>query len=261
MMKLIPERLRRRSEPDPDGTMTLVDHLSELRYRLLVAIAAIGVGAIAGWFLFDRVIDLLLNPYCDYWRTVPRGVRATRDCALFFSGALEPLLIKLKLVVFLGLFIALPVVLYQIWAFVVPGLTRRERKMAIPFVLSSVVLFALGALVAYWTLPKALNFLLGFAGDQFAPLLSADRFLSFVMLVALSFGLAFEFPIVLVFLLLAGAVTTRQLRDWRRGAILGIAVFAAIITPSSDPYTMLAMTIPMVLFYEGAIIVGRLIKR
>ena len=181
-MKLIPDRLRRRSEPGPDGTMTLVDHLTELRYRLLVSIAAICVGAIVGWTLFDRVIDLLTDPYCDYLRTVPRGVRATRDCALFYSGALEPLL-------------------------------------------------------------------------------TADRFLSFVMLVALSFGLAFEFPIVLVFLLLAGAVSTRQLRDWRRGAILFIAVFAAIITPSSDPYTMLAMTIPMVLFYEAAIIVGRLLKR
>ena len=260
-MKLIPDRLRRRSEPNPDGTMTLVDHLSELRHRLIVSIVSICVGGVFGWFLFDSVIDLLLNPYCNYWQTVPPAQRATRDCALFFSGALEPILIKLKLVLFLGLFFALPVVLYQLWSFIVPGLTRRERKMAIPFVVSSVLLFVLGALVAYWTLPKALNFLLGFAGQEFAPLLTGDRYLTFVMLVALSFGLAFEFPIVLLFLLLAGAVTTRQLRDWRRGAILFIAVFAAIITPSSDPYTMLAMTIPMVLFYEAAIIVGRLLKR
>lgn len=240
--------------------MTLVGHLSELRYRLIVSIVAICVGGAIGWFLFDFVIDLLLDPYCDYWRTVPRGVRATSDCALFFSGALEPMVIKLKSVLFLGLFIALPVVLYQLWAFIVPGLTKRERRMAIPFVLSSVFLFALGALVAYWSLPKALNFLLGFAGQQFAPLLTADRFLTFVMLVALSFGLAFEFPIALVFLLMVGIVTTSQLRAWRRGAILLIAVFAAVITPSSDPYTMLAMTIPMVLFYEGAIIVGRLLR-
>jgi sec-independent protein translocase protein TatC len=260
-MKLIPDRLRRRSEPNPDGTMTLVDHLSELRHRLVVSIAAICVGAVLGWFLFDRVIDLLLNPYCNYWQTVPRGLRATHDCALFFSGALEPMLIKLKTVLFLGLFFALPVVLYQLWSFIVPGLSKRERRMAIPFVVSSVLLFVLGALVAYWTLPKALTFLLGFAGQGFAPLLTGDRFLTFVMLVALSFGLAFEFPIVLIFLILAGAVSTRQLRDWRRGAILGIAVFAAIITPSSDPYTMLAMTVPMVLFYEAAIIVGRLLKR
>jgi sec-independent protein translocase protein TatC len=133
--------------------------------------------------------------------------------------------------------------------------------MAIPFVVCSMALFILGALIAYWTLPKALGFLLGFAGPQLTSLLTADKFLSFVMLVALSFGLAFELPIVLSFLLAVGVVSTRQLRDWRRGAILGIALFAAIITPSSDPYTMLAMTIPMVLFYEGAIIVGRLMKR
>jgi sec-independent protein translocase protein TatC len=128
-------------------------------------------------------------------------------------------------------------------------------------VVSSVFLFVLGAAFAYWTLPRALEFLLGFAGDQFAPLLTADKYLSFVMLVALSFGLAFEFPVGLVFLTAAGVISTRQLRDWRRGAILFIAVFAAVITPSSDPYTMLAMTIPMVVFYEGAIIVGRLMKK
>jgi sec-independent protein translocase protein TatC len=261
MMKLIPDRLRRRSEPDHDGSMSLVDHLTELRYRLLVSIVAIGVGALVGWFLFDWVLDLLLDPYCDYLETVPPKARVTQDCALFFSGALEPLIIKLKLVGFLGLFIALPVVLYELWAFIVPGLTRRERRMGIPFVLCSMALFILGALIAYWTLPRALGFLLGFAGPQFAALLTADKFLSFVMLVALSFGLAFELPIVLSFLLAVGAVSTRQLRDWRRGAILFIAVFAAIITPSSDPYTMLAMTIPMVLFYEAAIIVGRLMKR
>ena len=109
MMKLIPDRLRRRSEPGPDGTMTLVDHLTELRFRLLVSIAAICVGAIVGWTLFDRVIDLLLDPLLRLLANrAARRVRATRDCALFFSGALEPLLIKLKLVAFLGLFIALP---------------------------------------------------------------------------------------------------------------------------------------------------------
>ncbi|HZD16885.1 MAG TPA: twin-arginine translocase subunit TatC [Actinomycetota bacterium] len=259
-MKLIPARLRRRRR-DREGTMTLVEHLEELRYRLLLSLAAILVGAVVGWFLFDRVVDLLLNPYCDYWETVPARVRPTQACTLFYSGALEPALIKFKLVGFLGLFIALPVVLYQLWRFIVPGLTDRERKLAIPFVLSSMLLFALGALFAYWTLPKALGFLLGFAGQQFVPLLTGDRFLSFVMLVALSFGISFEFPIVLIFLTAAGVLSTRQLRDWRRGAILFIAVFAAIITPSSDPYTMLAMSIPMWLFYEGAIIVGRLLGR
>ena len=260
-MKLIPERFRRRPSRDPDGTMTLIEHLTELRYRLVVALSAIVVGAFFGWFLFDPVIELLTEPYCDYLRSVPPELRVTEECALSFFGALEPALIKLKLVFFLGLFIALPVVLYQLWAFIVPGLRQRERRLAIPFVLSSVLLFALGALFAYWTLPKALTFLLGFGGEQFAPVLAGDRFLSFVMVVALTFGLAFEFPVALVFLLVAGVISTGQRRQWRRGAIVFIAVFAAVITPSSDPFTMLAMAIPMVLFYEAAIIVGRLMKR
>jgi sec-independent protein translocase protein TatC len=222
---------------------------------------AIAAGATIGWFLFDRVVSLVQAPYCDYWKTVPPGLRATRQCAFFFSGALEPVLIKLKLVAVMGLFFALPVVLYQLWAFVVPGLTKRERRMAVPFVVSSVLLFALGALIAYWTLPKALGFLLGFAGSGFAPLLTGDRFFTFVVLVALAFGISFEFPVVLVFFNMVGLVTTTQLRHWRRFAILGITIFAAVITPSQDPYTMLAMTVPMWIFYELAIIVGRLMKR
>jgi sec-independent protein translocase protein TatC len=255
-MRLIPERFRRRRR-DSEGTMSLVEHLEELRTRIVIAMVAITIGSLVGWFLYRPVVNLLLEPYCDYWRTVPPASRPTRECSLFFNGAVDPVLIKLKVVVFLGLFIALPVVLWELWQFVVPGLTKRERRLGIPFVASSVVLFALGALLAYITLPKALGFLLGFAGSEFVPLLTGDKFISFVMLVSLAFGLSFEFPIVLVFLCLVGLVTTRQLRDWRRWAILGISIFAAIITPSADPYTMLAMMIPMMVFYEAAIIVGR----
>ncbi|HYF10724.1 MAG TPA: twin-arginine translocase subunit TatC [Actinomycetota bacterium] len=260
-IRLIPERFRWRPRPDSEGRMTLVEHLEELRYRLFIAVAAIAVGGVVAWFLFDPLIDLLRDPYCRYWNTVPAENRTTDECTFFFFGPLESVVVKFKLVGFIALFLALPVVLYQLWSFIVPGLTDRERKLAIPFVASSVLLFALGAAFAYWTLPKALSFLLGFAGDEFAPILTGDRYLSFVMLVALSFGVAFEFPIVLVFLTMAGVLTTRKLRDWRRGAIVSIAVFAAVITPSSDPYTMLAMCVPMWLFYEASIIVGRLMKR
>ncbi|MGZ8603975.1 MAG: twin-arginine translocase subunit TatC [Actinomycetota bacterium] len=260
-MRLIPQRLRRRRRRRAEGAMTLVEHLEELRYRLIVSIAAIAVGAIVGWFLFDRLIDLLQEPYCDYLERIPPSQRVNEECTFFFTGTLEPALVKFKLVGFMGLFFALPAVLYQLWAFIVPGLTKRERRLAVPFVISSVLLFALGALFAYWTLPKAMEFLLGFAGSNFVPLLTGDRFFSFVMLVALSFGLSFEFPIALIFLNAAGVISSTQLRNWRRGAILFIAVFAAVVTPSSDPYTMLAMTVPMWLFYEVAIIVGRLSKR
>jgi sec-independent protein translocase protein TatC len=259
-MKLIPERLRRPPR-DPEGTMTLVEHLEELRRRLFIALGAIGLGSVIGWFLYGPVLRLLQNPYCDTIENLPSGNRPPTGCKFVFTGVLEPVIIKLKVVVFLGLFIALPIVLWQLWAFVVPGLTRRERRLAVPFVASSVALFALGAVIAYFTLPKGLGFLLGFAGSGFVPLLTGDRFLGFVMLLALSFGISFEFPVVLVFLSIVGVISSQQLRQWRRGAILFIAIFAAVITPSSDPYTMTAMMVPMVLFYEGAIIVARLMNR
>ncbi len=241
--------------------MTLIEHLEELRRRLFIALGAIGLGSVVGWFLYGPVTNLVLNPYCDYWRTIPRGRRPAPDCALFFTGAIDGVILKLKVVVFLGLFIALPVVLYELWAFIVPGLTKRERRMAIPFVGSSVLLFVLGAFVAYLTLPKALQFLLGFAGGPFVPLLTGGEFLTFVMLVALAFGLTFEFPIVLIFLTSVGILSTAKLRAWRRMAILVISIAGAVITPSADPYSMLAMMLPMVLFYEVAIIVGRLMKK
>ncbi|HYX80205.1 MAG TPA: twin-arginine translocase subunit TatC, partial [Actinomycetota bacterium] len=214
-MKLIPERLRRRPR-DTEGSMTLVEHLEELRRRLFMSLGAIGVASIVGWFLYGPVLRLLQHPYCDALAQLPKASRPSTGCEFVFIGPVDAVLIKLKVVVFLGLLIALPVVLYQLWAFIVPGLTRRERRMAIPFIASSVVLFLLGALIAYLTLPKALGFLLGFAGAPFTPLLTGDKFLGFVMLVALAFGLSFEFPIVLIFLALVGVVSSRLLRDWRR---------------------------------------------
>jgi sec-independent protein translocase protein TatC len=257
-MRLIP---RVRSRKDDEGSMTLVEHLEELRGRIVKCLIAIAVGGAVGWFLYGYVIQLLLNPYCDYLQTVPKSARPTTGCHLFFLGAIDGVLIKLKVVLFLGLAFALPYILYQLWAFIVPGLTRRERRMAIPFVFTSTLLFLLGCLFAYVTLPKALQFLLGFAGAELVPLLTGDKFLGFVIIVALAFGLSFEFPIVLIFLSIVGILPSRKLRDWRRPAYLFIAIFAAVITPSADPYTMCAMMFPMMLFYEGAILVARLLKK
>jgi sec-independent protein translocase protein TatC len=254
-------KIRRRPPEERAGSMTLVEHLEELRHRLVVCIIAVGAGAVVGWFLYGPVLNLILNPYCDYWHTIDPKLRINQTCSLFFSEPLGAMVVKLKIVVFIGIVVALPVLLYQLWMFIVPGLTKRERRMAIPFVASSVLLFALGALFAYITLPRGLNFLLGFAGNKFAPILTGDRFVAFVILVAVAVGLAFEFPVLLVFLEMVGVLSTNTLRKYRRYSFLGIAIFAAIITPSSDPYTMLAMTIPMWLFYEAAIIIGRLMKK
>jgi len=259
-MRVFP-KIRRRDAEERTGTMTLVEHLEELRQRIIISMFAVAGGAVVGWLLYGPVLKLILNPYCDYWETTDPKLRINQSCSLFFNEPLGAMIVKLKVVLFLGIVVALPVLLYQFWSFIVPGLTRRERRMAIPFVTSSVLLFALGALFAYLTLPKGLNFLLGFAGSKFVPLLTGDKFITFVILVSVAFGVAFEFPVLLVFLEMVGVLSTAKLRKWRRFSILGIAIFAAIITPSSDPYTMLAMTIPMCLFYEAAIIVGRLLKK
>jgi sec-independent protein translocase protein TatC len=151
--------------------------------------------------------------------------------------------------------------LWQLWRFITPGLNRREKRYAVPFIVSSLVLFACGGTVAMLILPKALEFLLKAGGSELTPLLTADRYLTLVLLMILAFGLAFEFPVVLVFLLLARVITTRGLRRRRRYAIVGVFAFAAIITPSQDPYSLFFMAIPMCLFYEGSIIIGRIMKR
>jgi sec-independent protein translocase protein TatC len=254
-------KLRRRSTDERTGTMTLIEHLEELRHRVIVSFVALLGGAVVGWFLYPTFLSIVTHPFCDYVMSLPRDQRPPTGCDLVASGALDPLTVKLKVVFALGLFVALPVILYQLWAFIVPGLTSRERRMAVPFIAASMVLFALGALVAYVTLPKGLNFLLGFAGPTFTILITGSSFIGFVVLLTLAFGLSFEFPILLIFLGLAGVISSARLRAWRRPAIVLISVFAAVVTPSSDPYTMLAMMIPMLLFYEAAIIVIRLLKK
>jgi sec-independent protein translocase protein TatC len=257
-MKVIPRR--RRNQEQRVGTMTVVEHLEELRHRLIVSLYAVAAGAVVGWFLYPPFMTLIRSPYCDYITTHPAQAPTT-GCELIFTAPLDAMLVKIKVVVFLGLAIALPVVLYQLWAFVAPGLTAKEKKYSVPFVVSSCVLFFLGAAVAYLMLPKGFGFLLGFAGEGVVPLLTIDRYVGFVILVALAFGVSFLFPIFLVFLELAGIISPEWLAKDRRYWLLGISIFAAVITPSSDPYTMLAMMIPMYLFYEASIIIGRFLKR
>jgi sec-independent protein translocase protein TatC len=178
-----------------------------------------------------------------------------------YSGPVDPFLTFLKVGFFSGLLIALPVVLHQVWGFVTPGLTKRERRLAIPFVLVSVALFAGGALFAYSVIPRGLTFLLSFGGDSLVPLLTVDRYVGFVMLLTLAFGLSFEFPLLMIFLAGARVISTQQMRRWRRYVYFGLVVFAAVVTPTQDPYTMLLMTVPLVVFYEAAILVARLFKR
>jgi sec-independent protein translocase protein TatC len=253
--------LARRTSDESTGTMTVMEHLEELRRRIVICLLAVCVGMAVAWPLYGHFMTLIREPFCTYVHSLPKTQRPPADCHLVFTGLLEAMVVKLKIVLYLGLAISLPVLLYQLWAFIVPGLHDREKKMVVPFISSSIVLFIAGAVFAYVLLPRGLNFLLGFAGPAAVPLISLDHYVGFVVLLILAFGVSFEFPVLLVCLLLVRVISTAQLRRVRRYAILGISIFAAVITPSSDLYTMLGLMIPMVLFYEAAIIIGRFLKR
>ena len=233
--------------------MTVVEHLSELRRRIVISIIAVTLGAIVCFIFSESIIKFLITYY--------RDATAGEKDALIFLGPLDAFLTRIKIATYGGIVLALPVWLFEMWRFITPGLNPKEKRYAIPFVLSSIVLFAMGAFVAFLTLPKALEFLLDVGGSQLQPQLTADKYLSFVSLMAVAFGVAFEFPVVLMFLLLARVMTTQQLRRWRRPAILIIVIFAAVITPSQDPYSLFFMAVPMYIFYEMSIIIGRVLKR
>jgi sec-independent protein translocase protein TatC len=238
---------------DDGGRMTVVEHLTELRRRIIVCMIAITIGAIVVYIFSLEIIRFLI----EYYEDATDGEKN----ALIFTGPLDAFATRLKVATYGGFVIALPVWLFQLWRFVTPGLHKKEKRYAIPFVVISVALFALGGLVALLTLPKALDFLLNIGGSELEPLLTADRYLSMVTLMIVAFGVAFEFPVVLTFLLLARVISTAQLRRWRRATIVCVTIFAAVITPSQDPYSMLFMMVPMYLFYETCIIIGRVMKR
>jgi sec-independent protein translocase protein TatC len=197
----------------------------------------------------------LLGPYRDI------AHRSIAGGNLIATSPIEGFAVRIKITAYVAITLAMPVILWQIWRFVVPALHAKEKRYAIPFILASIVLFAMGAFVALVTLPKALEFLLDIGGTQLRPELTADKYLGLVSLMIVAFGIAFEFPVVLVFLLLARVLTTQQLRRWRRPAILIIVIFAAVITPSQDPYSLFFMAVPMYIFYELSIIIGRILKR
>ena len=231
--------------------MPLVDHLAELRRRLIVSVIAVGLGGVVAFALYERILDFLIGPYTDI---------TGRD-TLLITDPLEGFTTRLKIAAFGGLALASPVVLWELWRFITPGLHKREKRYAIPFVVASIVLFALGAALALRTFPQALRFLLAVGGDNLEAFFTPGKYLSLILVMMAAFGIAFEFPVLLVFLQLAGVLTSRRLRSWRRPAMVVIVATAAIITPSQDPYSLFAMAAPMYLFYEGAILVGRLLKK
>jgi sec-independent protein translocase protein TatC len=238
---------------ESDGRMTVVEHLAELRRRIIIAIVAITLAGIVCFIFSESIIRF----FVDYYRDATEGEKTQ----LIFLGPLDAFITRVKVATYGGIVLALPVWLWQMWRFITPGLNPNEKRYAVPFILTSIVLFAVGAFVALLTMPRALEFLLNVGGEELRPELTADKFLSFSSLMLVAFGLAFEFPVVLVFLLLARVITTRQLRRWRRPTIVIIVIFAAVITPSQDPYSLFFMVVPMYLFFEASIVIGRVLKR
>lgn len=238
--------------------MTVVEHLTELRRRLVISVLAVVVGAILVFVFYDVVLRFLTGPYEE----ITRGTARCPDgCKLIITDPLEGFMVRVKVATYGGFVVALPVVLWQVWRFVTPGLNPREKRYAIPFVVSSVVLFLFGAFVAWFTFPKALDFLVQVGGSSIETFFAAGKYLSFVTLMMVAFGAAFEFPVLLVFLMLAGVLESAQLRRFRRHTIVLITIIAAVITPSQDPYSLFFMAVPMYLFYEASIVLGRLMKR
>ena len=234
--------------------MPLADHLREFRSRLTRAAGAIVLGAVIGYLAFPWGVDHLLRPYCA-------AIGRTTNCELIVLSPLDPFLVRLRTAFVVGLVVGAPVLLYQVWRFVRPGLTSRERRYALPFVVLSQVMFAAGIAFAAWVIPRGLSILLELGGSSISPLLGAREYLAFLLAMGLAFGIVFELPLVLGFLALAGVVTADGMRRFRRYAIVINVVAAAFITPTGDAVTLLLVAGPMVLFYELAIGFAWLVER
>jgi sec-independent protein translocase protein TatC len=247
--------------------MTLMEHLYELRRRLGYAALAVLLGGILGFLWFNLRVgpipslgQLMNDPYCAL-PTNQRASFAGHGCALLQTEPFESFKIRLKVGIAAGLVLTSPLWLYQIWAFITPGLYRKERKFAFIFVTAAVVLFAGGAVMAYVVLPEALKVLSGIGGSNFVTALAATAYVSFMLNLLLIFGVSFELPLLVVMLNRVGILKYEKLRVWRRGMIFGLFVFAAFATPGQDPISMCALAGGLTLLLEVAVQISRVHDR
>ncbi|MFJ3233157.1 twin-arginine translocase subunit TatC [Streptomyces sp. NPDC086787] len=250
----------RKQERDPEGRMPLADHLRELRNRLAKAMLAIVVVTILAAFFYNDIINYLTKPILDSvgchktFSELAQGGDDKKCAQITINGLLAPFTLALQVSLTAGVVFASPVWLYQLWAFVAPGLHRHEKKYAYAFVFTGVPLFLGGAYFAYAVLPTTAEVLIQFTPNvRITNLLPLDDLLQLVTRMVLVFGISFELPLLLVMLNLTGVITGRRMLGWWRGMILGITIFAAVATPSTDPLSMLALAGPICVLYFGAV--------
>ena len=233
-----------------DGSMTLMEHIRELRNRLFRASLAILVGFGFGIWLAEPVRVLLSKPYCD----LPQSFDpASGKCKFVQLGVADVFLLNLKIGLWVGLIIAAPIWLYQLWAFIAPGLHRHERRYAYVFTALAAPLFAAGAVLAFFVTTKGLEFLLNVSGDDISTNLEVTRYISFVTNLILLFGVAFEFPLIVLMLNFVGLASAKRLLSWWRVAVFVFFAFAAVVTPTPDPFGMTALAICLCALYFAAV--------
>lgn len=235
-------------------TMTFWDHFAELRQRIIKGVIAIVVGAVVAFLFREQLLDILIQPFCE---TLPPG----EECELFFTRATGAFTVFMRLSLFGGFILASPVLIYQVWRFVSPALSKQEKRYAIPITSLMTFLFLSGVSLGYWSLRRGLEFLLGFGGENLQELLNADDYLSFTLRFIAVFGVAFLFPVFLFAAAAAGVVDSARLRTGRRWAITLIVVIGAVVTPSGDPLTLMLLSTPLYILYEITILAIRFILK
>ena len=242
-------------EPE-EATMTLVEHLEELRGRLLKMLIAIVVGSIIGFVFWQPILNFLLTPLPKVANELPG-----QGHLLIQKEIGEAFVIALKLAIAAGIALASPVVMYQVWAFIAPGLTRKEKKHAVPFMLLGGGLFLTGLAVGFITLRYPITWLLGFGSQNFTLLLDASSYFTFVAYFLLAFGIVFELPLVLTFLSVAGIVNSRVLRAKRKYILFGLWALSCFITPGADPYSPVIIAVSLTILFELSVLLMRIIGR
>jgi sec-independent protein translocase protein TatC len=250
--------LRRRQGPSKfeqasDGSMTLIEHIRELRNRLFFAAVGIVVGLIVGFILANSVFDLLSGPYCNLDSSWVLNADGVRECKFLTLGATDSLILKLKIALWVGLIVGAPVWLYQLWAFIAPGLHRHERKWAYVFVGIAAPLFAGGAVLAYFVVEHSLAFIMEAGVLEESQQLEVTAYIGFVTTMIMLFGVAFEFPLVLLMLNFTGVVSARRLLSWWRVVVFLSFAFSAIATPDPGPFGMTLLAACMSLLYFIAV--------